>query len=69
MNMRAMGIILMWLGTVLLVAVLQHRIRKGAWLAESLEDPPPLERWTVAVAAIGMASSMAGAGLLLWSFW
>lgn len=64
-----MGIILMWLGTVLLVAVLQHRIRKGAWQAESLEDPPPLERWTVAVAAIGMASAMAGTGFLLWSFW
>lgn len=64
-----MGITLMWLGALLLVAVLQHRIRNGAWQAESLEDPPPPERWVVAVAACGMALAALGSGVLLWSFW
>jgi len=66
--MRGLGILLIWLGTLLLVAVLQHRIRKGAWNAEALEDSPPLERWAVPVAVAGIILALAGAGLTMVSF-
>lgn len=68
MSMRGIGVLLIWVGTLLLVAVLQHRIRKGAWNAESLENPPPLERWAVPVAVIGMVLAVLGAGLTMVSF-
>ncbi|MCA1907595.1 MAG: hypothetical protein LDL39_04455 [Magnetospirillum sp.] len=68
MSIRGIGVLLIWFGTLLLVAVLQHRIRKGAWKAESLEETPPLERWAVPVAATGMILALAGAGLTMASY-
>lgn len=68
MSLRAIGIGLIWLGTLALVMVLQQRIRSGAWSQESLENPPPVERWAVPVSATGMILAAAGAGLVMWSF-
>jgi len=68
MSIRGIGVLLIWVGTLVLVAVLQHRIRKGAWHPEALEDVPPLERWAVPVAVIGMLLALAGAGLTMTSF-
>lgn len=68
MEPRTLGLILLWLGTILLVAVLQHRIRKGALGERALEETPPIERWSVAVAAAGMILALAGAGLTVWGF-
>ena len=42
MSIRAIGLILLWLGTLLLVAVLQHRLRRGAWSEDAFEAPPPV---------------------------
>ncbi|AVM73669.1 hypothetical protein [Magnetospirillum gryphiswaldense] len=68
MSLRAIGIGLIWLGTLALVMVLQQRIRSGAWSQEALENPPPVERWAVPLAAIGMILAAVGAGLVMWSF-
>lgn len=67
MGPRAIGLILLWAGAILLVAVLQHRLRRGAWGEEAFETPPPIERWSVAVAAVGMALAAAGIVLTVWS--
>lgn len=69
MSSRAVGLILLWLGSILLVAVLQHRLRKGAWSEEAFDHPPPIERWSVGIAAAGMV--MAGVGIVftVWSAW
>lgn len=69
MSARAIGLILLWLGTILLVAVLQHRLRRGAWSEEAFEAPPPVARWSVALAAAGMALAALGAALTVGSFW
>ncbi|HLO76663.1 MAG TPA: hypothetical protein VK196_09445 [Magnetospirillum sp.] len=66
MDARAIGLVLLWLGTILLVAVLQHRLRKGALGQEAFENPPPIERWSVALAAGGMVLVATGAGLSVW---
>ncbi len=68
MSLRAIGIGLIWLGTLALVMVLQQRIRSGAWSQEALENPPPVERWAVPLAAFGTILAAAGAGLVMWSF-
>lgn len=67
MDARAIGLILVWIGTILLVAVLQHRIRKGAFSEQALDQPPPIERWSVAISATGMVLAVIGAGLTVWS--
>ncbi|MGE5515928.1 MAG: hypothetical protein ACM31D_08890 [Bacteroidota bacterium] len=69
MSARAIGLILLWVGTILLVAVLQHRLRRGAWNDEAFETPPPIERWSVAIAATGMVSAAIGAALTVLSVW
>ncbi|MBI2241438.1 MAG: hypothetical protein HYU59_11630 [Magnetospirillum gryphiswaldense] len=68
MSIRGIGVLLIWIGTLLLVAVLQHRIRNGAWNAEALEDSPPLERWAVPVAVTGIVLAAIGAGMTMVSF-
>lgn len=68
MDSRGIGLILVWIGTILLVAVLQHRIRKGALGEQGLEQAPPLERWQVPVAAAGMALALVGIVLVTASF-
>lgn len=68
MDLRAVGLVLIWLGTILLVAVLQHRIRKGAWDPEAFDAVPPIERWSVGIAATGMAMALAGTAATVWSY-
>lgn len=68
MDSRGIGLILVWIGTILLVAVLQHRIRKGALGEQGLEQAPPLERWQVPVATAGMALALVGIVLVTASF-
>lgn len=67
--MRGAGVILLWLGTLLLVAVLQYRLRKGAWSEESFVNPPPIARWAVAIVAGGMILAAVGGGLVVWDLW
>lgn len=69
MSIRAIGILLVWLGTLLLVAVLQYRVRQGAWRPEAFDEMPPLARWAVPVTLVGLALALAGAALTVWSFW
>lgn len=69
MSVRAIGLILLWLGTIVLVAVLQARLRKGAWSEEAFETPPPIERWSVVLAITGMGLAGLGAALTVWSLW
>lgn len=69
MSIRAIGLILLWLGTLLLVAVLQHRLRRGAWSEEAFESPPPVPRWQVVAAASGMSLAAVGAVLIVWDLW
>lgn len=69
MSPRAIGLILLWLGTLLLVAVLQHRLRQGAWSEDAFESPPPVPRWHMAAAASGMVLAALGAALIVWDLW
>lgn len=65
---RGIGLILIWLGTVALVAVLQHRIRTGAWSADAFETEHPVARWAKSIAVAGMALAAVGAALTVASF-
>ncbi|MCR6632219.1 MAG: hypothetical protein NVV74_20435 [Magnetospirillum sp.] len=69
MSARALGLILLWLGTILLVAVLQYRLRKGAWSEEAFERPPPIQRWSAGIAATGMVAAVMGVVLTVWDLW
>lgn len=67
MTARGLGITLIWIGTLALVAVLQQRIRRGAWSEEKWDvPPPPIERWQVPVAAAGLVLALVGTGLMVW---
>lgn len=58
------GLLLLWCGVAVLMAVLGWRIHRGAWGRDSLEDRPPRltsgQRWAT---AFGLLSSVLG-GLL-----
>lgn len=69
MDARAIGLILLWLGTALLVMVLLHRLRRGAWSEQAFEAPPAIGRWLAVLAVAGMALAASGAGLTVWSLW
>jgi hypothetical protein len=69
MSARALGLVLLWVGTLLLVAVLQHRLRRGAWSEEAFDAQPPIARWAVAIAAAGLVLAGAGAALTVWGLW
>lgn len=69
MSSHALGLILLWLGAILLVAVLLHRLRRGAWGEEAFEAPPPVERWSAALAAAGMVMAGGGIVLTVWGVW
>jgi hypothetical protein len=64
MTIRGIGLILIWLGTLALVAVLQHRIRHGAWRIEN-EAVPPVGRWAVGIAASGMVLAAVGVVMVM----
>lgn len=68
MDARGIGLILIWLGTIALVAVLQHRIRTGAWSADAFENEHPVGRWAKAVAIAGMVLAAGGAAMTVASF-
>lgn len=67
MSLRALGLLLIWLGAVILVAVLQQRIRSGAWNEQALDEPPPLHSWAVPATVAGAVLALAGASLCMWS--
>ncbi len=64
MTLRDWGFVLIWLGTLALVAVLQHRIRKGAWRIDA-ETVHPMERWAVGISITGLAAALAGTVMML----
>ncbi len=68
MDARSLGLSLVWVGAILLVAVLQQRLRQGALGEDAFENPPPIARWAVTVAIGGMACALVGAALTVWSF-
>ncbi|MGE5504136.1 MAG: hypothetical protein ACM31L_06900 [Actinomycetota bacterium] len=65
MSPRSLGLVLIWLGTIALVAVLMHRVRKGAWDI-AIDPPPPIDRWAVPIAAGGLGLALAGTALFMW---
>ena len=66
MTLRAMGIALIWAGVVMLAGLLIQRFRRGAW---SLEDDeiPPVALGQKLFAALAMAATASGTGLVIWS--
>jgi hypothetical protein len=65
MTAASLGLLLIWLGTIALVAVLVQRVRAGAWRIEA-EAPPPAGRWTVGIAAAGLTLALVGTALFVW---
>ncbi|CAA7618058.1 hypothetical protein [Magnetospirillum sp. UT-4] len=68
MDHRDIGVVLIWVGAILMVAVLQHRLRKGALGEQAFDVTPPIERWAVGIAGTGIALAALGIILVFWSF-
>lgn len=66
MTTRGIGVTLVWLGTLALVAVLQHRVRRGAWRIGDAQAPP-VGRWAPAIAGCGILAALAGTALAVWN--
>lgn len=67
MELRTVGFALIWLGALLLVAVLVHRVREGAWRPEAFEETPPIARWPLVATAGGVLAAVVGVALMAWS--
>ncbi|MEW5727372.1 MAG: hypothetical protein AB1918_06060 [Pseudomonadota bacterium] len=66
MDARGIGLILIWLGTIALVAVLMHRIRTGAWSVDAFDTEHPVGRWSKRIAVAGMVLAALGTALTVW---
>ena len=66
MTLRAVGITLIWIGVVLLAGLLARRFLRGAWSLED-EDVPPVSFWQKGFAALALATTIGGIGLVIWS--
>ena len=66
MTIRAMGIALIWAGVVMLAGLLILRFRRGAWSLED-EEIPPVPLGQKVFAALAMAVTTGGTGLVIWS--
>jgi hypothetical protein len=64
MTLRDWGFVLIWLGTIALVGVLQHRVRNGAWRIDA-ESVHPMGRWAVSISAAGMVAALAGVVMMM----
>lgn len=67
MDSRTIGLGLIWMGALLLAAVLAHRVRRGAWGADAFDATPALARWPLAVAILGVAVALVGVVAVVWS--
>jgi hypothetical protein len=65
-SLRSLGIVLIWVGVVMLAGLLVQRFRRGAW---SLEDDeiPPVALGQKIFAGLAMAVTTGGTGLVIWS--
>lgn len=68
MDMRDLGVILLWGGGLVLAGVLLARIRGGAWSAEALEQPPSVGPLVKGGALLGSGLLLAAVVLILGSF-
>ena len=66
MNPRALGLALIWLGTLLVTWVLVHRFRSGAWSEAAFDVAPPRAAWILPIAALGLVMAMIGLALMVW---
>jgi len=67
MDVRSLGLGLVWVGAVLLVLVLVHRLRQGAFGGDAFDQGPPVPRWAMLAAAAGAGCALSGAVLTVWS--
>lgn len=58
---------LVWGGALLLLGLLLHRFRRGAWSLED-DDIPAAGIGQKLVAGLGVAAAVAGAALFVWSW-
>lgn len=65
MTTRALGLVLLWLGTLVLVAILQYRLRRGAFRVGD-EPVQPVGRYAMGVAVTGLLLTAAGTVLAVW---
>jgi hypothetical protein len=66
MSLLDAGFVLLWLGVLMLLAVLVQRVRQGAWEAEAFDSPPPTRPWVRRTAYAGVAIAVAGTVITLW---
>lgn len=62
-----LALALVWIGALLLAAVVVQRARSGAWSEQALDATPPVSRWLWPAIALGLALVAAGTALLVWS--
>ncbi|WP_041041096.1 hypothetical protein [Paramagnetospirillum magnetotacticum] len=68
MSLRAIAIILIWVGVLALLGVLVHRFTRGAWSLED-DDIPVISPRQKLAAALALATTTAGLGLFIWSWY
>lgn len=69
MDLRTVGLTLIWFGVVLLAAVLSHRFRQGAWGDAAFEDSAPLSgAISKILLALAMILAAVGTGMMIWEF-
>ncbi len=59
------GILLVWLGTVMMAGLVWRRMRRGAWGADAFDQPPPTEPWAVPALIGGLVLAGVGMGLMV----
>lgn len=59
----SLSLSLLWLGALVLLAVVVNRWRRGAWDALAWTDSPPVPRSLWVAAAVALALTVAGAVL------
>ncbi|OAN50817.1 hypothetical protein A6A04_17100 [Paramagnetospirillum marisnigri] len=67
MTLRDLAMALVWGGAALLLAVLIHRFRRGAWSLED-EDVPHASLGQRLLFALALLLAAAGTALFIWSY-
>ncbi|CAA7623647.1 conserved hypothetical protein [Candidatus Terasakiella magnetica] len=68
MTIRGSGIALIWLGMAVLLGLLIHRFRRGAWSLDDDQIPVTTARQQ-GVFAAALTLTVLGTGLVIWDFW
>ena len=67
MSPRALGLVLIWVGTVAVSLVAVQRFRHGAWSEAAFDEAPPRAGWMIPLTVLGLVLAAGGLGLMVWT--